>query len=487
MLSLINKMYKEVCLAMIGGQWFRIHQEDGLFYQTRKCLTRSIKDESESSSGRVRKYQEDRNECRGRRGSPLDKEYHPEDDMTWKCIEINGQSQWVEQDWDAGQPRRRWGWESDSDDERPDENAVESPGDFEQFNVSPVESEDLIGELARELDAFMASEFLKRQEARRKHVSSGQDVVHEIPLDEGERAVKFGEDIFLEDESEERRLGSRFGGLKAIESLKETKLRRKLLIPSSQAYNCKGCSEQESHLENRSRKSVSSGITVCTEIPEEWVRTTNKPKTTKSATAIDDPAKQSDFVRTTKPKDGDDCSKQGEQQLVGRYLSKTGNKENATKSVREPTIKYAPTTVVKETPASQLPILRIFPGFLAVPKPILKPCLKRNMVVSRYTSGVYCQAENAGSKTLSSSQTWSATWTCIAMFVITMMSFVTRSNSQSLEKRGNLDMASKNEVLSGDNSKEVQGRRVVDDGLGLMWNGQMQGASRRRFLRNCEY
>lgn len=113
-------MSDKVHVALVDGQWIEIGEKDSERYLHTRCLTRPYT-EKPSASNSVNRFLERRDKSQKRKGSRLKHEYNPEVNLTWKCVEINGRSQWVEADWNQITPTKLWGFDnSDSDEDLSD-------------------------------------------------------------------------------------------------------------------------------------------------------------------------------------------------------------------------------------------------------------------------------------------------------------------------------------------------------------------------------
>lgn len=109
-------MAETIHVALVGGQWIEVNVEDAIYYLHTKRLGRPNSDDL-SQQTCVDRFREHCRRSQNRGGSPLKREYDPQANMTWRCVEIDGRSQWVEADWSLEPPRKLWGFDNDSNDE----------------------------------------------------------------------------------------------------------------------------------------------------------------------------------------------------------------------------------------------------------------------------------------------------------------------------------------------------------------------------------
>ncbi|ERF69904.1 hypothetical protein EPUS_05448 [Endocarpon pusillum Z07020] len=131
--------------------------------------------------------------------------------------------------------------------------------------------------------------------------------------------------------------------------------------------------------DDQAERKVSFGSTTITEIPEDFVTIVDKEKAQEIfAAAIDDGEESEDEIYIfDKPERQDHDPEWNEQPVDGRGLATTAEVPKATKPRRQTTIKFAPVTIVKESPANHLPTLEYFPDFCTASKPIFRPDRQR--------------------------------------------------------------------------------------------------------------
>lgn len=400
----------EFHVAMVRGQWVEIDEEDRIQYIHAKCL-KTPDSEKPSLQACIARFNEHLRMSRSRRGSPLKHEYDAEANMTWRCVEIDGRSQWVEADWSQEPPRKLWGFDSDSDDEY-------------SYGQAPLKPK-----------AATTQENSQQTDVRPKIVSLGETTFFDYSThaDDEELTVRFGEDSFLDEkESEKRARCFGFGGLTTIESSKETRLRRKLLAQISECHNCHSCFDREESFDDQARRKVSFGPITITEIPEEFVTTIDEREATENFAAAAEELEDSDDVMKTFDglERGNDSSEPNKQPVDASNAATTAKEPTDIKPPRKTTIKFAPVIVVKESPANHLPILKIFPDFCTASKPIFRPDHQRQKATSRPTDTT--NASTASRK--ASSQNRSETLTSFPEFVETLKPF-TRADLERLRKR----------------------------------------------------
>lgn len=380
-------MSQETHVALVGCQWIQIDERDSINYLFARCLRRPNKSEDISASGRVDRFMKHLSESRSRKGSPLKREYDGEADMIWRCVNINGKSQWVEVEWNDETPCKLWGFDSDSSDDEspPDSETRREEVMFENDSANKYGLESLRQQATTGPSEVTDRSVPRRLDAQPKRVSFGGNRIHEFPTSsDDERTVSFVEDSFLDDEeADDRRQCVRFGGLKTIESLEETRLRRRLLIPSTKGHNYKGCAESAVSSHNQTKRTVSFGSTTTVEIPEEFVTTIDKPKETGGFTTANIELKESADAATDRPDKGDAFSHLSTPLMDDKSVAIHFDGPKDIKSARMTTIKFAPITIVKEGPANHLSALKSFPDFCTASKPVFPPYHKREKACQR--------------------------------------------------------------------------------------------------------
>ncbi len=333
---------EETYVAMIDGQWTWIDKEDLPYHLHARQLKRPVQRKGpESGLERFRARLERR---QNRQGSPLRPEDDPDAGLYWRWVEVDGKMKWVKKNWSL-EPRGRYYGTSDSEDS--DDGCPKMKQTAKSAGKRPEQGP---GKTPTPKKASSNStdtttqETPQKTDALQKQVSWGEGTFleHRTYPDDGDWRVEFGEDTFLDpEESEDRAQCQRFGGLATIESEKESGLRRSLLIPASQGHDCQSCVDREKSFDDHAERKVSFGSTTIIEIPEEFV------------TTIDE--------------------EEAHQSSASRELAMTVDEPRDTKLLRQTTIKFAPVTVVKESQANHLSVLKYFPDFCTASKPIFQP------------------------------------------------------------------------------------------------------------------
>jgi len=341
----------DIPIAETIGHWVEIEDEDRIVFLHAKSTT--LESTYLSSHDCRQNFLERLRISRSRRGSPLKHEYDPEATKYWKCVKIDGRSQWVQADW-GEEPPRLWGFDSDSDD-----------SDDEYSQRKP---------LAKAAEST-PQERRPPIEVQPKRVSLGEATFCEYSTDEGDSAVSFGEDSVVDQEELKERARSFGVGRKAtIESSKETKLRRTMWAPISKSHDCQRCIERQVSFDEQDSDSeeemVPMGTSTVLKISEEVVATTAERERSEL------------LVETAvEPKIGNQAPKPMKQLGDGNFKSEsaatTGNNPQELKpptpTPRISTIQFAAITIIKDSPASYLPTLKIFPDFCTASKPIFRP------------------------------------------------------------------------------------------------------------------
>ncbi|KAF7507696.1 hypothetical protein GJ744_010249 [Endocarpon pusillum] len=127
--------------------------------------------------------------------------------------------------------------------------------------------------------------------------------------------------------------------------------------------------------DDQAERKVSFGSTAVTRIPEDFVTIVDEEKQQEIfAAAIEDGEESEGEINIFDKAERQDHDPEGNEQPVdGRVLATTAEVPKATKPRRQTTIKFAPVTVVKESPANHLPTLEYFPDFCTASKPIFRP------------------------------------------------------------------------------------------------------------------
>jgi hypothetical protein len=201
-------------------------------------------------------------------------------------------------------------------------------------------------------------------------------------VDSDQHPVSFGEDTYLDDdELEESVQYLRFGRSATIESSKGTMSRRKSLSPLSERHNCNSCIDREGSINGQPKRKISFGVTIV-EIPEEFVTPLDEAEETGKLEII---------VRTSGAREEREESftarsgtlELGEQTSDVKNVPKTFAEPGNRVVQRTPTITFAPVTVIKESPANHLSILKRFPDFCMATKSIFRPSPRRETAEPR--------------------------------------------------------------------------------------------------------
>jgi hypothetical protein len=336
------------------GQWVEIEDEDRIVFLHAK--SRALESIQLSSHDCRENFLKRLCISRNRRGSPLKQEYDPEASKYWKCVKIDGRSQWVQADW-SEEPPRLWGFSSDSDDSD-DEYSVRKPIP-KATKTTPHESH-------------------QPTEMQPKRLSLGETTLCDYSTDEAESAVTFGEDsVHNQDELKERARCFGAGGRTTIESLKETKLRRTKWTPVSKSHDCRSCIERQVSLDEEDQDSdceeeiVSMGASAELKIPEVVVTTTDERERTLVEIA-NEPKIENEASKPIK-QSGNDSTLNSESAATTASTPTEFQPSTPAPTLRISTIKFAAITIIKESPANHLPTLKIFPDFCTASKPIFRP------------------------------------------------------------------------------------------------------------------
>ncbi len=375
----------EIYVAMINGQWIRIDKED-LPYHLHARRLKSPDPDNNGPKSSLHRFRARRERARNRQGSPLKHEYDPEANMYWRWVDVDGQMKWVKKDWSLEPPRKLWTFsDSEESDDSDDGDYLEmkptakSAGRHTEHSAGRTLAAE--GASSTSKDAA-TQESSQKADVRQKRVSWGEDTFleHKTFPDDGERKVEFEEDMFFDlEESDDRAQCQRFGGLATIESVKETLLRRKLLISASRKHDGQSCMDREESFDDQTKRKVSFGTTNVIIIPEEFVTMIDEEEAQESfATAIEGRDESEDEIEMfDKPEGKDLDSERNEQPMDGRELATTADEPEDPKPQRQTTIRFAPVTVVKESSANRLPTLKYFPDFCTASKPIFQPDRQR--------------------------------------------------------------------------------------------------------------
>ena len=376
-----------VHVAMVRGQWIRINREHKVHYLHARSLKRRDSSEELSTSTRVDRFREHRRVALNQQGSPLKHEYDPEANLTWRWMEVDGRWQWVEADWSLVPPRKLWGFDSDdSDDDAPDDDEVTRTAKSAENGTGHTIAKEVAAEEAPSKPVDARLDGLQEADVQPKRVSFGGFTVHEYPAhtEDEPPTVRFAEDSSLdEEESEERAQGLRFGALATIESSKETRLRRKVLRPTFEGHDCQSCIDRERSLDDQAEEKDSFGSTPIADLTK-----TDKPEETENS-ATTEGREQADFRELFDVMRENDRSEPDEQPADVTTVAASAHAPNDIKPARKTTIRFAPVTVIKESPANHLPTLQSFPDFCTASKPIFRPDHRRLMACSRAADKIW--------------------------------------------------------------------------------------------------
>jgi hypothetical protein len=396
-----------VHLAFVRRQWIQIDEKDSTYYlHTRKLKIPSS--EEMSASEPQDKFSEHLEKWRNRGASPLKHEYDPEANKTWRWMEVDGHYQWVKKDWSQEPPRKLWAFDSDGDDETLAGIQVRRAAEEVGYGATCGDGREAVTEQAT---VDLLNSVWERSEASSPRfdetnassteacheedtidtidtfpqVCFGEGTIHQLPAyaDSDQRPVSYGEDTYLDDEeSEDRAQYLRLGRLATIESSKETRSRRKSLNPLSDHHNCSSCIDREGSTKGQPKRKVSFGVTTIVEIPEEFVTTLDEAEERGELGIIPRTSgaqeeREESFITRS------DISELGEQPLDIKSDPKTFAEPGNRLVRRTATVKFAPVTVIKESPASHLPILKRFPDSCVASKPIFRPNHRRGTAEPR--------------------------------------------------------------------------------------------------------
>jgi hypothetical protein len=337
----------DVQIAESIGQWVEIEEEDRIVFLHAKCVEKLEAASKLSSYDCRQRFIERLRISRSRRGSPLKHECDPEASTYWKCVKVDGRSQWVEADW-SSEPPRLWGFCSDSED---------SDDEFPKRKVLPKVAATLRHEPCQPIDV------------QPKKVSLGETTFCEYSTDEWDLSVRFGADSFLDQEESKERARSRgFGGLTTIESSKETMLRRKMWAPVFKSHDCGSCIERQLSFDAQDERRVPVEATIIKGVPEGFVVMNAERERSEVRVETADELERGEESSGPRKKPVDDGKLK-----FNLNAATTTNAPRDIKPLPKSSIQFAAITVIKESPANHLPTLKIFPDFCTASRPIFRP------------------------------------------------------------------------------------------------------------------
>jgi hypothetical protein len=344
----------DVPVAETIGQWVEIEDEDRIVFLHAKS---TALESTQLSSHDCREiFLERLRISRSRQGSSLKHEYDPDASKYWKCVKIDGRSQWVQADW-SEEPPRLWGFDSDSDD---------SDDEYTKRSHLPKATESTLRG--------------RRQpkEVQSKSVSLGETTFCEYSTYDGESAVRFGEISVLDhEELNERTRSFGVGGKTTIESSKETKLRRTMWAPISRSHDCQSCIERQVSFDEQDSDSDDEMVPLTRsnviEIPEVVVTAIDEREKSEALVETADELKIGNEALRPMKQLGDDGNFNSESAATTGNAPEKIKTPTLTPTLRSSTIRFAAINIIKESPANHLPTLKIFPDFCTASKPIFRP------------------------------------------------------------------------------------------------------------------
>jgi hypothetical protein len=358
-----------------------------------------------SASHRLDNFSEQLEKWSNRGGSPLKHEYDPEANMTWRWMEVDGNYQWVKKDRSQEPPRKLWGFDSDSDDETPADIKVREAAEEVGHVATCGDGKEVVTEQAAvdllnsvwerseassprfdEPDAYSPEACYGEDKVDTfSRVCFGEDTIHQLPwcIDSDQHPVSFGEDTDLDDEeSEDSAQYLRVGRLTTIESSKGTMSQHKSLSPLFERHNYNSCIDRGGSINGQPMRKASFGVTTIVEIREEFVTPLDEAEETGKLEIVPRTSgAQKEREEPFTARRG--TLELGEQPSDVKRVPKTFTEPGNRVVRRTTTIKFAPVTVIKESPANHLSILKRFPDFCMATKPIFRPNPRREIVEAR--------------------------------------------------------------------------------------------------------
>ncbi len=179
---------------------------------------------------------------------------------------------------------------------------------------------------------------------------------------------------------------------------------------------CENDIDGDRYFDEQAKKKVSFGLTTITEIPDDFVTILEVPEESKCfAKTIQEAEEEVDVMETiNEPEERNDIWERSKQPMGIKSVSTTMDEPKETRPPRGTTIKFAPATVIKESPANHLPTLKTFPDFCTASKPIFRPGHKTANLTSSHAGNVQMKNCECGTQVLT---TYSTTLTSFPDFV----------------------------------------------------------------------